>query len=334
MLYTYVKLSEKDTKLDEPLQCLKKNGQKIIYFSNEQFNQYRKLLEEENRTVSVVRNTKLKIVKDKERDKIFSQEYENEYKNKDFLKIDNNYYQLIDERCHSAKGYLYVGDDKFIRIEKMNIFILLLLFGALLALLLAFLFMPCGNDKPDNNNPPVVDNTPDNDNNTDNPSNIESIKFKGFKTAIVSKKTPYIYLNNDSNTSFGFVYRVSEKISYSVVETFNTYDDAIKYVRANGVAIENDYSSNNYSVKVNGKTDKYYTNYVINRVTDRKYEVVAIKYKVLYFTGAITSGSSEKWNAYEMLSRTTDLHFTVSAYNFEKKTYDTEMSFDATVVVK
>ena len=109
---------------NEHLSIMKKKGTKIKYFKPKDFEQYRKDMEDIGETVSVVRNTKLKKYSDKKNSS-----------NDEYITIGGVKYIVTKETAKKAKGFISIEENKFIRIEKGSILllILLLLFQVLLS---------------------------------------------------------------------------------------------------------------------------------------------------------------------------------------------------------
>lgn len=101
----------------------KRKSHKVEFYvlKQKEFNEYRKEQEDAGQVVSIVRNTSLKSFKKKKDGQ------EDEY-----LTIGTKKFALKQESSKKASGYIHVGDNRFVRIEKKFWPVIILLLAAIL----------------------------------------------------------------------------------------------------------------------------------------------------------------------------------------------------------
>lgn len=284
----------------------KKTG--IKYITPKEFSKYKKDTENAGGKVSVVRNTRLKKVKDPDRC------------NDEYIEADEIMYQLKDEKNKAAKGYIHVGDNRFVRYER-NLFpllLLLLLAAALIAICLLHK-TPEIISKPEAGGEDYVADTQQ----SSTPSQ-ENTTIPGYAKIKANKTASIIKLYNPKENTVNFVYMLTDEPSIEDVKNCSSIDDAQKYI---------DKRKQNYTNYYDKKQDKYELKTEDGNVTDtltdfkivqdetssNSYTVQKSSAKVLFFTERIAPGKCIKWDAYKAL-KTKGLHnvqFIISTYDVD-----------------
>ena len=312
---------------------------KILYFKPDDFKDYRKELEEEGRTVTVIRNTKFKEL----------DEDDDDVKDEEYLEIKGKKYKLLDENEKHTRGYFYVGDDKFIRIQG-NLFFLIPLFSGLAALLailiIIFCIRGCGNDEISVGGEPGNDLEFEDVNkwdgtqqqNGDNTTAAqESTIIPGFAKITATEGASTIQLYNPTENTVYFVYTITELETKDEIGTYATVDEAQKEATAQSPTYTNYYdeATGKYMLEDGdgNKTDKMVECKVSEK--DGKYVVTKSVSRVIYFTKAIAPDNSVDWDIKESLEPGTyNLQFRISPYDVETQSLCYGAISDVLVIVK
>lgn len=311
------------------LEKFEKKKIKIKVFSPKEFDNYKKEQEEKNQTVTVIRNTKLKQLKEDDK----------EVKDKEYLQIEDKKFKLEKERGRSAKGYIPIDENRFVRIESC-LLLFILLFGAIgISIFLLLTKIPVGD-----NNKPIIDlpNLPgiemdDDADEWDGEGNKgensvageqENTIIPGFSTFKATSKANLIKLYNYPENTVNFVYTITKPLSTEDIEEFDLVDEnnkdnadkAQKFVNENQEKYTNYYDegTKNYALKDSkGNVVDIMVEYKIKK-TDTKYIVYKVESEVIYFTKGIAPNQSVNWNVYEALGvGEHNLQFRISPYDIE-----------------
>lgn len=288
------------------LKTHKKTG--IQYISPKEFAKYKKDTENAGGIVSVVRNTRLKKVKDQNQC------------NDEYIEADDIKYQLKDEKNKPAKGYIHVGDNRFVRFER-NLFplILLLLLAAALIAICLLHKTPETISRPHAGGEDYVADTQQ----SSAPSQ-ESTTIPGYAKIKADKTASIIKLYNPKENTVNFVYMITDEPSVEDVKTCSSIDEAQKYIDKRKNSYTNYYDKNQkkYELKAeDGSVTDTLTDYKIvqDESSSGSYTVQKSSAKVLFFTERIAPGKCIKWDAYKAL-KTKGLHnvqFIISTYDVD-----------------
>jgi len=291
--------------------------------SKRKFEKYRKELEEQNKYVSIVRNTSLKRLDEK---KIEKQE--------EVLFVNDTYFNIKKNRTWFTAGYIPVGETQFVKVETNTPLFLLFLLGLLLSLL--FLLAPGKEKMPSDDTTPsnpsaeitVDDSATDWTGETPNMSTSkpqENIIIPGFYKFVSTEEAKYVPLYNIPDNTVYFEYNIFEVLDTYVVGKFDTELEANEYVKSNEIAyMEVKDDSGVRTVKmVNGEaSDEELSTvpfYTVKQAHD-KYTVTLEDLKIIDKTDAILPGKQVMWDPYEHLSTGTyNLKFKIKTYDLETK---------------
>lgn len=303
----------------------KKNGYEFKILKQKDFDDVRKEHEKNNELITVVRNTRLKKIKDKDKDK---DKYKDEY-----LELNGTHYELKPESNRKASGYLYVGNNSFVRLEKRPWLLLLLLLLALCALLFTLLTRP---QSPVYDKIHIGDNSNLHDNNNDVNTEQESTTFPGYSTITATKGASMFQLQNPKGNTVNFIYTITEKESEETVKTFKDQAKAATYVNDHNKTYKNVKDGNKYVFDVDGKKTTQMVEYKLTQSQDGKsYIVTKIVSNLIYFTDGIAPNSGKDWDIMDYLGKGThDITFHISTFdvNTNMPCYGTNMS--VTIIVK
>ena len=309
MILKYVNLGH------DKLEDYKKKKLEIKVFKPKEFDKYKEAMEQEEKRVVVIRNTKLKELDDDS----------DEVKDGEYLEIGERKFKLIKERGRVAVAYIPIDELTFVRIES-NLFLFLILFGALLGGFILLTQIPFGG-KPV---VPLPDIEMDSDagdwdgegNKTgeDSVASQENTIIPGFSTFKATKEACLIKLYNFPENTVNFVYTITKPITKEAVETFDNIDEAQKYVTENTENYTNYYdeATNNYQLKdKNGNPTDIMIEY--KSVTEGdKYVVYKHESEIVFFTKGIAPNKSFDWNAYETLGvGVHNVQFRISTFDVE-----------------
>lgn len=277
---------------------------------NKEFKKHREQLEENDKFVSVVRNTKLIKIEDDELDNY-----------KEALLIDGTHYKVSKDGLGLTKGYVAVSEDKFIRVQQ-SLLPFLLLFLLLLCLLLLSLTQ---SDKPTNNINPdesAIDWNGESPN-LNTTKNQENIVIPGFYKFVSTKEAKFVPLYNTPDNTVYFEYNIFKIISADVVGVFDTELEAQEYVTHNDVPyaeIKDDTGVKTVKIVNDEPSDEELSSvpYFVIRLKDDKYEVTKEELEIVEKTDAVMPGKQIMWNPYENFSAGTyDLKFKIKTYDIE-----------------
>ena len=290
----------------------KKKGLDIKIFTPQDFKEYKKEVEDNGGNVTVIRNTKLKKYKEKE----------NEQDNDEYIEIQGKKFKLKKEKSCSTKGYIPVGNDRFVRIESNFLFFIILI------ILICGLFLGTSilsDKKPGIPNPDIeMDDTKDwdGDNPTHNSkSDQENTIIPGYADITATKDAGLIKLYNPEQNTVNFIYTITKKVETVKVETFKTVDEAQQYITNNSIQYTNYYDekNNKYVLKdQDGNLTEDLIEYKAAKDSDETYTVNKITSKVIYFSKGIAPNTYVDWNAYEFLGiGNHEVQFRISTYDIE-----------------
>jgi len=297
----------------QKLEEYKKKKVQIKVFKPKEFDEYKKEMEQQEQNVTVVRNTKLKVLKDDDED----------VKNGEYLAIGDKKYKLVKERGRVAVAYIPIDATRFVRIES-NLLLFILLFGMGVGLFLLLTQVPVG-EKPIIPLPDIeMDSNADdwdgegNKPNDDSVAEQENITIPGFSTFKATKEANLIKLYNLPENTVNFIYTITKPTANDIVEEFDDIDEAQKYITKNTITYQNYYdeTTKNYEVQ---DSDGNITDLIIEykmEAKDDKYIIHKIQSEVIYFTKGIAPNMSIDWNVYEALGvGVHKLQFRISTYD-------------------
>lgn len=305
----------------------KRKSHKVEFYvlKQKEFNEYRKEQEDAGQVVSIVRNTSLKPYK-KKKD---SQEDE-------YLTIGTKKFALKQESSKKASGYIHVGDNRFVRIEKKFWPVIVLLLAAILIGVLIWYLSRPGEHKV---GPIDIEafNPIRNDVVTEDATQ-EYTTFPGYSTITAKKGASLIQLKNPEGNTVNFIYTITEETSDSIEENFDNVMDAQSYVTEHSIAYTNYYDkkSKKYLVKdPDGNTSDEITEYKIEKSADDKYVVHKKVSNIIYFTKGIAPNNAKDWDIAEYLTKGThNLTFRIATYDVDSNAQCYGNNMDVEVIVK
>ncbi len=289
-------------------------GQKIKVFKPEDFDNYvKQVKDKEGKDVEVVFNTKLKSTKpDTNED------------DKNYLVIEDTYFEVTDKKDKSAKFYIPIDEYTFIRVEKGGILPIILIL-LLLGLLIGGIFVYTNNkpveDEP--NNPLTMDDSQkegqgEEIRTSDSEFYQESTVVPGYAEIEATEEAALIPLSNPEENTVNFVYTILNEKSSTVDKTFDDADAAYAYVNENTVTYENFKDGNTYAMKTpNGDITSEFVEYKTEE-NNGKIDVIKKVYDVVYFSEGIAPGNHIDWNCYQYLGKGDfNVQFRISTYDVE-----------------
>lgn len=315
----------------------KRKGIKYRIIKSKDFDDYKDYVEKEfNQTVSVVRNTKLKELKDDSKD----------VKNDEYLEVgylkesgcavgvgamapdtsadtETKKFKITKEKRSFTAGYLPVGNQRFVRVQR-RIWPLVLLFILLLGIATGVCIAITGKTPTKllmDNASSIWDGNPN-----DSGGSIasqENTVIPGFSTFTVTKEAALIKLYNMPENTVNFVYTITKPLSSEKVETFDDVDTAQRFANKNTVEYSNYYDegSGNYELK---DAEGQITDTLVEYKTaseDGKYVVYKNQSEVIYFTNGIAPNMYVDWDAYASLGvGVHKLQFRTSTYDVDTNT--------------
>lgn len=289
-------------------------GQKIKVFKPEDFDNYvKQVKDKEGKDVEVVFNTKLKSTKpDTNED------------DKNYLVIEDTYFEVTDKKDKSAKFYIPIDEYTFIRVEKGGILPIILIL-LLLGLLIGGLFVYTNNkpveDEP--NNPLTMDDSQkegqgEEIRTSDSEFYQESTVVPGYAEIEATQEAALIPLSNPEENTVNFVYTILNEKSSTVDKTFDDADAAYAYVNENTVTYENYKDGNTYAMKTpDGSITSEFVEYKTEE-NNGKIDVIKKVYDVVYFSEGIAPGNHIDWNCYQYLGKGDfNVQFRISTYDVE-----------------
>lgn len=277
-----------------------RKGLDITILKPDDFEDYKKSVEERGNTVTVIGNTKLKPVKGD---------------NNNYIIIQGKKFEVIDGKMCSAKGYIPVGDNQFVRLEKtylMGVIIAsscgIAACGVIAGLAIA---LPLQQSVPTTTSSLLMESGSDWDgqqhlNGEGSVSSQENTSVPGYARVSAGKDRPFLSLYNPMENTVNFVYAITKPIDTVQEDTFTTAEQAQKYINSHAVTYENFYNAetNEYLLKdSNGNVTDTLTEYKSIANTDGTYTVIKVTSKMIYFTNGISPGKSVDWNVYDFLGQ-------------------------------
>lgn len=280
-----------------------KKYKKTQIITKDSFKEYCKELEKEEKYISIIRNTKLKKI---DKDKISEDD--------EVLLVDDKYYKVSESKEKITAGYISVGTDKFIRVERSILIPILLLL-----LLIGFIVINI-NFKPSNINldDSAIDWNGENPNTKGTP-NQENIELPGFYKFVATEKAKSIPLYNPTNNTVYFTYSVFQITESSIVKTFDSEIDAQTYIKNNEVNFTEEKDGNTYKL-INKDTEKEIDSVYYYKIikSNNQYSVIREKLQLLSCTNMIKPGKQVLWNVYEYLSKGEyNLRFKIRTFDIE-----------------
>ena len=277
-----------------------RKGLDITILKPDDFEDYKKSVEESGNTVTVIGNTKLKPVKGD---------------NNNYIIIQGKKFEVIDGKMCSAKGYIPVGDNQFVRLEKtylMGVIIAsscgIAACGVIVGLAIA---LPLQQSVPATTSSLLMESGSDWDgqqhlNGEGSVSSQENTSVPGYARVSAGKDRPFLSLYNPMENTVNFVYAITKPMDTVQEDTFTTAEQAQKYINSHAVTYENFYNAetNEYLLKdSNGNVTDTLTEYKSIANTDGTYTVIKVTSKMIYFTNGISPGKSVDWNVYDFLGQ-------------------------------
>lgn len=294
---------------------LNKKGLDIHILKPDDFEDYKKAVEESGNTVTVIGNTKLKPVKGD---------------NDNYIIIQGKKFEVTDGKQCSAKGYIPVGNHQFVRLEKtylMGVIIAsscgIAACGVIVGLAIA---LPLQQSVPATTSSLLMESGSDWDgqqhlNGSDSISSQENTSIPGYAQVSASKDRPYLSLYNPPENTVNFVYTITKPLDTVQEGTFSTVQQAQNYINSHAVTYENYYNSetNEYQLKEsNGNVTDTLTEYKSIANTDGTFAVIKVTSKIIYFTNGIAPGKAGDWNVCNSLGQGThEVQIRVSTYDIE-----------------
>lgn len=286
----------------ENLEDYKKKKLEIKVFKPKEFDEYKEEMEQQNQRVVVIRNTKLKELKDDS----------DEVKDEEYLEIDNRKFKLIKERGRVAVAYIPIDELTFVRIES-NILLFIILLGILLAGICFLTQVPMGDTEEPLLPLPDIEMDSDagdwdgtqHDNGGTSQATQDNIIIPGYGKVKASKEAGLLKLYNPEENTVNFIYLMTEETNNEAVENFSSIDEAQKYVTDNTIKYENYYDEANDDYKLkdaDGNITDEMIEYKITSDSDGTYTVNKSTSTVIYFTKGIAPDKYVDWNITDYLS--------------------------------
>lgn len=279
------------------------------------FEDYKKSVEENGNKVTVVGNTRLKLVKE----------------NTDsYIDIQGKRFELKGGKTCPAKGYIPVGTNHFVRLEKVH------WTGALIAgacglavcgvIVGLAITLASQQSVPATTSSIFTESSSDwngqqHKNGDDSISSEENTLIPGYAQVAVNKDKPYLQLYNYPENTVNFVYTITKPMDTVQEDTFTTAEQAQNYINSHAIKYENYYNpkTNEYQLKdSNGNVTDILTEYKAIANTDGTYTVTKVVSKIIYFTTGIAPGKAVEWNVYDSLGQGTHkVKIRISTYDVE-----------------
>lgn len=309
MILNYVELK------NQYMTNFNRKGLDIHILKPDDFEDYKKFIEESGNNVTVIGNTKLKPIKDNDNN---------------YIIIQGKKFEVTDGKQCLAKGYIPVGNHQFVRLEKtylMGIIIAgscgIAACGVIAGLAIA---LPLQNSVPATTSSLLMESGSDWDgqqhlNGSDSISSQESTSIPGYAQVSADKDRPYLSLYNPSKNSVNFVYTITKPMDTIQEGTFSTVQQAQDYINSQAITYENYYNSetNDYQLKDStGNVTDTLTEYKSIANTDGTYTVIKITSKIIYFTNGIAPGKAVDWNICNSLEQGKhEVQIRISTYDVE-----------------
>ena len=199
-----------------------RKGLDITILKPDDFEDYKKSVEESGNTVTVIGNTKLKPVKGD---------------NNNYIIIQGKKFEVIDGKMCSAKGYIPVGDNQFVRLEKtylMGVIIAsscgIAACGVIAGLAIA---LPLQQSVPTTTSSLLMESGSDWDgqqhlNGEGSVSSQENTSVPGYARVSAGKDRPFLSLYNPMENTVNFVYAITKPMDTVQEDTFTTAEQAQK----------------------------------------------------------------------------------------------------------
>ncbi len=287
---------------------------KIKVFKPEDFDTYVKQIKDsQDKDVVVAFNTKLKSVSP-----------DTDTDSKDYLAIEDKYFEVLPAKDKKASFYIPIDEYTFVRVEKKNVLIPILLVCLTGCVLIGGSIWY--NNRPIEEEP----NTPiemDDSQQTGQGEEIrtsdsefyqESTVIPGFAEIEAAQGADLIPLSNPEENTVNFVYTILKEESSEVDKTFTDATEASNYISENTVEYKNVEENGQYLLELpNGEKTTEFVEYKTKENGD-KIDVVKNTYKLVYFTKGIAPGNHVDWPCYEYLgSGDFNVQFRISTTDVE-----------------
>ena len=286
---------------DSRVKKVKKKKQEILFLKPKDFKKFKEEKEHEGIMLNVIRNTKFRLDRKQKKDE-------------EYLIVNGYHFLLKDSKDRNTKGYLYVGNNCFVRIQRSIWPVILLLFLLLAAIALSFLLrkspkdpekLPMENSNAIRNDIQQIESTQ------------ESVKFIGYSDVVAREGASLLQLKNDPENTSNLVYTILEEDMTLVAKEFSSNKEADQYILKN---------SKTYSLakKRNGKY--YVTDNTGNEsqqiimynkgASGDKIRVYVTFYNIVYGTKGIAPGNAKDWDIMKSLNKGEHtLLFMISVYD-------------------
>lgn len=286
---------------DSRVKEVKKKKQEIVFLKPKDFKKFKEEKEHEGIMLNVIRNTKFYFDRKQKKD--------NEY-----LIVNGYHFLLKDSKDRNAKGYLYVGNNCFVRMQRSIWPLISLLFLLLAAIALIFLLRKSPKDPE---KLPMEDNNAIRNDIQQIESTQESVKFIGYSDVVARDGASLLQLKNDPENTSNLVYTILEEDMSLIAKEFNSDNEADQYILKN---------SKTYSIAKERKGKYYVTDSAGNEAsqivmyhkaatgdTIRVYETF---YNIVYGTKGIAPGNAKDWDIMKSLDKGEHtLLFMISVYD-------------------
>ena len=292
-----------------------KKGLDINILKPDDFEDFKKNLEESGNTVTVIGNTKLKPVKGD---------------SGNYIIIQGKKFEVTDGKICSAKGYIPVGNHQFVRLEKtylMGIIIAgscgIAACGVIVGLAIA---LPLQQSVPTTTSSLLMESGSDWNgqqhlNGEGSISSQENTSIPGYSRVSANKDRPYLSLYNPPENTVNFVYTITKPLDTIQEDTFTTAEQAQTYINDHAVTYENFYNAETNEYLLKDSTDNVtdtLTEYKSIANTDGTYTVIKITSKIIYFTNGIAPGKAVDWNICSSLEQGKhEVQIRISTYDVE-----------------
>ena len=272
------------------------------------FDKYR---EEHGKTVVVVRNTRLEVAKEKHKDKCDTMVVKGTDEKEDTI------YEVSKEKSHWTKGYVSVGESRFVRVERRVWLFLALLLACVIGGVGLWLALHQSVEDPQLDKTRTKHNGEVQQNSESSTEAVDATVIPKFYT-IKAKEGQTVQLYNPEENTVYFTYRVLETTGRVDMEHFDTQAEAAQYVADNKVQYRNEVQNGKcVIVDENGESTEIVTNYSMSDAVNGV-DVYKTDYKVVYCSAAIAPGNKVDWVPSKSLSRGKhDVQISIIPYDLE-----------------
>ena len=273
-----------------------------------------RLEKEEGRYISIIRNTWLKKVDEKDVEKRLED-------GDDLLLMNGRHYELSKSRDWTCAGYIALSDDRFIRVEYNILFLILwpllgfILFLWALTLILGLKSCSVADAwKPDLDGQASEYTGPQ----ADIPVEQESIVIPGFYKFTATEGGNNLQLYNPEGNTVYFQYEVYKVESSRTEASFPDIESAQAYVAEHNTEYTCEAEDARYVLK--DADGNLLDSVILYRAMGDGdvYDVLAEEASILYQTKLISPGQQVLWDAYGALGKGQhDIKLKVSTYDIE-----------------